>query len=1076
MTGRRVAVLVATTSYSDPTLQPYGVPVGDGRRLRELLLDPDVGGFDEVVLLANESKSGIERELERVLLHDRAPEDMVLVHMTGCPAWNNSSQLFFSTAGTDLRFMWSTAIPALVFGWLLAESPAQAKVVLLDNSLGAQPFLTDHLGTSSFVLSAPRQLTATVVRGLETGAADLDGDGQISFTDLTEFVRQELDDDWQVCGGAFDGPIRIAGTPDRTAEPVVAAEPVTTTDDGEPELLSLLGISSLAEHDVQRAWRRRPESERYRVPIGVDESGQPVVVDIKNAAMDGMGPHGLCFGGRGADTVDFVCTFMLGLAATHSSQILNFVIVDFDSGVAFRELGSLPHVSALLTGLGDDLSLLDRLMDALAGEMTRRQELLRATGMRHFWEYESARENGADLDPLPALVIVINEFAFLLTAKPGLDRLLVTLGRLGKSLGLHMLLAAHTMEHGSLRALDPFLSYRIGLWMPAEESRVVLGIPDAHELPPGRAAYFKHDVGTLVRFTTATATVAGVDVAGALVSTMLGQGPPAHEVWLPPLDTPCSLDMLVPPLHVAENRGLSPQNTPWLGQLQTPVGVVDKPFEQRRDLLWADFSGAAGHGAVVGARGSGKSMLLRTLVMSMALTQTPLEAQFHCLDFGGGMLTSVRDLPNVGAVATVDDGDLVQRVVAQLTSLVADRERRFQEHGISSMAEFRDRKGQGQITDDPFGDVFLVVDGWTEFRQAHEQLEPQVLDLVSRGLAYGVHVILSAARWADLPPATKELLGTRFELRLDDPAESEVDSRMAGTVPARPGFGLTRDKLHFLVGLPRIDNSASAGDVEDGIRDASGKIRQQWRGTVPPLVRPAPYTSRARTIPIGVADGDQDSVSVDFDTEPHFMVFGETESGKTNVLRTIVRGIMRRYTPDKALIMVVDFRHSLLGVVDTQHLLAYVISPQQLATTMADVVTSMRRRLPGPDVTQEQIKDRSWWSGPELFVVVDDYELAASRPDNPMAPLRELLPLAKEIGLHLVLGRRPEPASRTRADPVVSTLQELGSPGVVLSVPAETGVQLGSYQPTPLPPGNGVLITRDAAPRQVRMNWTEPEA
>ena len=133
------------------------------------------------------------------------------------------------------------------------------------------------------------------------------------------------------------------------------------------------------------------------------------------------------------------------------------------------------------------------------------------------------------------------------------------------------------------------------------------------------------------------------------------------------------------------------------GRLQVPLGMVDKPFEQRRDLLWADLSGAAGHGAVVGGPQSGKSMMLRTLVMSMALTHTPEEVQFYCLDLGGGTMATMTDLPHVGGVAGRLDPDLARRMVAEMTTLITEREARFRDQGIDSMIEFRNRKRRGEI-------------------------------------------------------------------------------------------------------------------------------------------------------------------------------------------------------------------------------------------------------------------------------------------------------------------------------------------------------------------------------------------
>ena len=125
---------------------------------------------------------------------------------------------------------------------------------------------------------------------------------------------------------------------------------------------------------------------------------------------------------------------------------------------------------------------------------------------------------------------------------------------------------------------------------------------------------------------------------GAMLSRLEGKGPAAHQIWLPPLDEPPTLDQLLPPLGVDAARGLCPLGWGGNGRLIVPVAIVDKPFEQRRDLLWADLSGAAGHAIIVGAPQSGKSTLLRDIAGVLALTHTPAEAQFFLLDMGGGAL------------------------------------------------------------------------------------------------------------------------------------------------------------------------------------------------------------------------------------------------------------------------------------------------------------------------------------------------------------------------------------------------------------------------------------------------------
>src|SRR5581483_11958237 len=181
-------------------------------------------------------------------------------------------------------------------------------------------------------------------------------------------------------------------------------------------------------------------------------------------------------------------------------------LIDFKGGATFAGMGALPHTCAVITNLAEEMTLVDRMGDALRGELVRRQELLRAAGnFASVREYERARASGADLRPLPALLVIIDEFSELLSSQPDFIDLFVMIGRLGRSLAVHLLLASQRLEEGKLRGLDTHLSYRIGLrTFSAIESRVVLGVPDAYELPaaPGNG-YLKEATEGLVRFKAA---------------------------------------------------------------------------------------------------------------------------------------------------------------------------------------------------------------------------------------------------------------------------------------------------------------------------------------------------------------------------------------------------------------------------------------------------------------------------------------------------------------------------------------------------------------------------------------------
>ncbi len=523
------------------------------------------------------------------------------------------------------------------------------------------------------------------------------------------------------------------------------------------------------------------------------------------------------------------------------------------------------------------------MQDALHGELMRRQELLRSAGnYTSAYEYETARAAGAALEPLPTLFVVVDEFSELLSSHRDFMDLFVMVGRLGRSLGVHLLLASQRLDEGRMTQLESHLSYRIALrTFSSMESRGVLGVPDAYQLPslPG-SAILKKDTGTLVRFKAAYVSgpyqgvrrVAAAAVAGqvvpyrtewtaprlpaaepdpepavreeeseetllALAVSRMREGRPAHQVWLPPLDRPLSLDTLLMGVAPHPERGLTAIDPDLHGTLTVPVGIIDRPFDQAREPLMAELSGAGGHVGIAGGPQSGKSTLVRDLIMALALTHTPREVQFYCLDFGGGSLGALRDLPHVGGVRALDL-ERVHRTLAEVHALVARREKQFADEGIDSMATLRARRAAGELSDDPYGDVFLV-DGGT-IRQDFMEVMDTVAALAVRGLNYGVHLIVAASRWAEVPTALRDQLGTRFELRLGDSMDSMINMRAAATIPKAPGRGMTETKHHFLTALPRVDGGDSATDLGAGVADAVARVAEHWQGPSAPPVRTLP--------------------------------------------------------------------------------------------------------------------------------------------------------------------------------------------------------------------------------------------
>ena len=344
--------------------------------------------------------------------------------------------------------------------------------------------------------------------------------------------------------------------------------------------------------------------------------------------------------------------------------------------------------------------------------------------------------------------------------------------------------------------------------------------------------------------------------------------------------------------------------------------------------------------------------------------------------------------------------------------------------------------------------------------------------MAARGLGYGVHVVIAAARWAEVRVNIRDSLGTRLELRLGEANESEIGRKAAANVPeASPGRGLTKDGLHFLTAVSRVDGRHDVDDLAEATASLVSRIAAAWPHPPAPAVRLLPPAlpvaelrqladPATRGIPIGLNETHLAPVYLDFADEPHLLILGDGECGKTNLLRLIVRSIVERNTPDQARLVIADYRRGLLGAVSGDHVLGYAPSGQTLAEMVPATRGALLNRLPGPDITADQLRDRSWWRGPDLYFIVDDYDLVATAGNNPISPLLELLPQARDIGLHLIVTRRVGGAARALYEPVLQRLRELDSPALLMSGNREEGALFGSLKPSPQPAGRGHLIRR----------------
>lgn len=430
---------------------------------------------------------------------------------------------------------------------------------------------------------------------------------------------------------------------------------------------------------------------------------------------------------------------------------------------------------------------------------------------------------------------------------------------------------------------------------------------------------------------------------------------PVRQIWLPPLPDAVALDQVAGPVEVGA-RGM--QLSRRRGPLQVPLGLLDDPTRQWQGQWYLDLTMAGGHAAVIGGPQSGKTTLLRTLALSLALTHTPQEVGVYGLDLVGGGLQALSVLPHVGGVAGRADRERCARTIDSVRGMLDQREELFRLHNVDSLEQLRTLRAAGRVPELASTEIVLLIDGFGALRDDFEELDDAVGDILRRGSGYGIHVVAGMLRWNDVRIAAQSQFGTRVELRLNDAGESSIERRLAQTLsPEEKGRVLTDGKLFAQVALPRTDGVADTADLGAVLERTARTIRATWTGETAQPVRVLPHllephllpgpAAEPRRIPIGLDQTQLAPVLVDlFQHDQHLLIMGDSECGKTNLLKVVADALIDRYSEDELVFGVMDPRRGLRGAVPEEYRGGYAYNAKLCSALSAGIATELEKRMP----------------------------------------------------------------------------------------------------------------------------------
>jgi S-DNA-T family DNA segregation ATPase FtsK/SpoIIIE len=861
-------------------------------------------------------------------------------------------------------------------------------------------------------------------------------------------------------------------------------------------LTALLKTPRLEAYPLQQAWTQRDTFQRLEVPLGVEAGGGEVLLNFQDTASGGDGSHAMIGGTTGTGKTRFLQTLILLLAAHHHPHDVNFILIDYKGQDLLKGLEDLPHVVGTLGNLekADTQALMiDRLFVCLEAELRRRRVLLAG---RNINQYQHDHLQGKDPQPLPHLFVVIDEFAEMLRNSPDkatMTKRLLSIGATGRSLGVHLVLATQDPSGVVTDELRNNINIRICLRMGSRQASMdILRLPDAYEnISSSQVGRAYLQVGNNDRFvlfqvawggdsyqpgqsSAASGLIARVELdgtrtplrrflpiaPGAAAETQLTAlarhlQQTAADLGLtrlpgplsPPLRNEIYLDEIGP---ATPPSGLpaawSAAHTPYLAPI---VGQLDDPSAQSQPPLALPL-GDAGHLALFGESGSGKTTFLLTLLTSLALTYPPDRVQVYLLEPTGRRLEWLKGFPHVGDHFSGDDLERLKRYFRFLERELRQRKEAFARLGITSL---RDLHGSPLPAGEGPGvraAILTLLEDYAAFYKLTQDrnldLNDRLVTLVREGAAYGLHFVLTLTAPSELRVNLANSISLAATLHLANPADySLAVGPTGGLTPAPvPGRGLFKGAppLEFQTALPVRGRSdperiqALKALMENLDRAWGDRPRPRAFAPLPavlpleqiasPLDRwpdsPSPGLSAA--FALSLEDPDQ-PFRVDLRQGPYFLISGAPASGKSALLQSWLLALANLYPPSRLLFYLVDYRRiTLFPFGDLPHVTAplqplkgrkatprrgYLTDESALAQALSEIEVEMTRRQAELEQARQKARaafdPRAWLDArPTLLLAIDDFDLFESETQSGTKEiLNQNLKKWRDLGFALIV-------------------------------------------------------------------------
>ncbi|MEK3766652.1 type VII secretion protein EssC [Solibacillus sp. FSL K6-4121] len=792
--------------------------------------------------------------------------------------------------------------------------------------------------------------------------------------------------------------------------------------------LEMMSVREVEELNIAHKWMENKSSQSLAVPIGLKGKDDLVYLNLHEKA---HGPHGLLAGTTGSGKSEFLQSYILSLSVHFHPHEVAFLLIDYKGGGMAQPFKKLPHLLGTITNIEGSVNFTNRALASIRSELKRRQLLFDRYNVTHINDYTDLYKQQLAEEPLPHLFLISDEFAELKNEEPDFIRELVSAARIGRSLGVHLILA--TQKPGGV--IDDQIwsnaRFKIALKVQdATDSKEILKNTDAASITVTGRGYLQvgnNEVYDLFQSAWSGAPYLSEHSGGEdeiAIVTDLGLIPLSNIAAKENKQKSISeIEAVVSKIEETQNiLGVKKLRSPWLSPLedriynntynseeryQIAIALVDEPEKQKQTPYYYQVM-EDGNIGIFGSSGYGKSTTVLTLLLTIAQNYSPEEVHYYLMDFGNGSLLPLKQLPHTADFFLMEEKRKMEKFMRMIREEIIRRKQLLQQLEVGNI------KLYNSVAEKKLPLIFVAVENFDFIKDEMPDFETNFNQFVRDGQSLGIYMIFTATRISAIRQAVMNNLKTKIVHYLMDHSEAYSVLGKTNLAPETiPGRAIIKkDEVHFSqIFLPA--NGANDFEMLEAVKETVKSLKAKYHEYAAPqpipmlpndltLTKFSEYVrleGQPQFLPIGLDEEFVQPVAINLLTNKHCLIIGQAQKGKTNVLKLLITTALQKGLGH---IAVYDSFDRGLATLTENELVTQLEGKDQVEQWLSAIEEELAARE--MTYTNTNFSDRSELNFEPILFVIDDFARFNAAMDTRLQEhIVKLMKNASYLGFNVIV-------------------------------------------------------------------------